>query len=233
MEKLIKCINEIRGKAKQDYDSLHGRILFLEDHSKDVLRPQLERGKFLLNRSSVKGEGLSISTDLLKGIKARRSASCVVANKSFQRGVVAVGGQGTKVSWGVRFLGPRREFSTHYYMLLGVHTSPSTMGDSPQIRQDRGKEGVYALSFTIDGDPVMYHGGLCEDGEAGKDPNGNERRISVGDEIIVTLDYERGTLSYYHTNPNYCSQQHNLPLDTPLFPYFYSADVDFEIYFVV
>jgi hypothetical protein len=218
---------------KKENETLIERVLFLEDHSKDVLRRQLERGKFLLDPASIKGDGLTLSAYSMRGIKAQLSPSCVLGSRCFPM----EGGEGgdrphSKVSWGVRFLGPRKPFISYYYVLLGVHSSPSTMRDNPWISEDRGEEGVFALSFSIADSPDRCHGGVREYGVAGRDPEGNERRVSVGDEVMVTLDYGAGTLSFYHpTPPTYCSYIHGLPLDTPLYPYFYSLDLDFEIYF--
>jgi hypothetical protein len=96
-------------------------------------------------------------------------------------------------------------------------------------------DSVSALSFSMDGSPQRYHGGINEwKDDKGRDPDGNERRVAEGDEVIVTLDYETGTLSFSHpTPPTYCSYLRNLPLHSPLFPYFYSRDVEFEIFFIV
>jgi hypothetical protein len=243
-EEITKLNQEIVA-LKQENATLAGRVFFLEDHSKefqlkkekDVLNLQLKKGEFLLDPTFIQGFGLSVSTNSLRGIKTEKSPSCVLGNRSFYRGVGGGGGGGggafSKVSWGVRFLVSKKTFS--YEMFLGVHISPSTMKDRPWIGNYKGEEGVYALSFSMKGDPQRYHGGRleCEDGK-GRDPDGNERRVAVGDEVIVTLDCETGTLSFSHlTPPTYCSYLRNLPLHTPLYPYFNSWDVEFEIFFIV
>jgi hypothetical protein len=227
---LVAKMNTLKEENQAEIKSLKLKVLFLEEHSQDVkFRDQLERGKFILNQSSIKGEGLSLSNDSLKASKKMLSASSVLGNRSFNRKGT---GACLKVSWGVRFL-PKKSFSTLYCIMLGVHCDPSTMRTSPYISEQRGEKGVYGLSFSLADVPKRYYGGVREEGDKARDSDGNERRISVGDEIIVTLDYDRGALSFFHpAPPSYCSYLNNIPLDTNLYPYFFSPDLDFEIYFV-
>jgi hypothetical protein len=96
----------------------------------------------------------------------------------------------------------------------------------------RYEDGFFGLCFSGK-DPRKRRWGMIERKvEKVTDVEKFKRNVSGGGEIFVTLDYEAGTLSFTDfSTPAYTSTLTNLPLDTPLYPYFFSWNVDFEIFF--